>query len=84
MKFKIISKGKEIECDILFTFRDNNNDINYIVYTDGTVDLENELLIYASRYVLENNNYILKDIENEYEWNLVDNMIDLKNKGIDI
>lgn len=83
MNFKIIENDKEINCNILLTFRDDNNDINYIVYTDGTLDDDNEPLIYASRYVLENNSYILKDIENDYEWNLIDNMIDSMYKGND-
>ena len=30
MNFKIYQDGKEITCDIILTFRDNNNDINYI------------------------------------------------------
>ena len=81
--FKVLSNGKEINCNVLLTFRDDNNDINYIVYTDGTLDEDNEPLIYASRYVLENNSYILKDIENDYEWDLIDNMLDSKYKGID-
>ena len=38
MDFKILDNGKEILCDIVLTFRDDNNDKNYIVYTDGTKD----------------------------------------------
>ena len=78
MNFKILEDGKEITCEIVLTFRDDNNDINYIVYTDGTTDEEGELEIYASRYVLEEGNFILKDIENEYEWDLIDNMLESK------
>lgn len=83
MNFKIIEDGKEIVCDIVITFRDDNNDINYIVYTDGTKDEDGELEIYASRYILENNDYILKEIENEYEWDLIDNMLESKYKEIE-
>lgn len=82
MNFKIIENDKEIKCDIVLTFRDDNNDINYIVYTDGTKDANNELEIYASRYILENGEFILKDIESDYEWNLVDNMLDSKYKKL--
>jgi uncharacterized protein YrzB (UPF0473 family) len=85
MEFTIIDKDeKEIKCEIVFTFRDNNNDINYIVYTDGTKNKLGEEEIYASRYVVENGNYILKDIENDYEWNLIDNMIESKFNEVDI
>jgi len=76
MDFTIIDKdGIEIKCEILFTFKDDSNDINYIVYIDGTKNELGEDEIYASRYVLEDNNYVLKDIKNDYEWNLIDNMI---------
>ncbi|MBE6139576.1 MAG: DUF1292 domain-containing protein [Firmicutes bacterium] len=83
MNFKIIENGKEIVCDIVLTFRDDNNDINYIVYTDGTKDETGELEIYASRYVIDNNQYVLKGIENDYEWNLIDNMLEAKYKEIE-
>ena len=76
MKFKIIEDNNEIICDIVMNFRDDNNDINYIVYTDGTKDSDGELEIYASRYIIENNNYILNPIENDYEWDLIDNMLE--------
>ena len=80
MNFKILEDGKEIICDIMLTFRDDNNDINYIIYTDGTKDEEGDLEIYASRYVIENGDYILKEIENDYEWDLIDNMLEAKYK----
>ena len=80
MKFKIIDSGKEISCDIIMTFKDEGNNISYIVYTDGTKDKDGDLEIYASRYVIENGDYILNPIENEYEWNLVDNVLESKSK----
>ena len=80
MDFKVFDGEKEIICDVLLTFKDNNNDINYIVYTDGTKDENEELEIYASRYILENDKIILKDIENDYEWDLIDNMLESKYK----
>lgn len=83
MSFKIYQDGKEITCDILLTFRDENNNINYIVYTDGTKDDEDDLEVYASRYVIKDNNFYLEPIEYESEWNLIDNMLEAKYKGID-
>lgn len=79
MNFKVMDGNKEVVCNILFTFKDENNNINYIVYTDGTKDLDDNLEIYASRYVLKDNNYYLEAIENEYEWNLIDNMLEINN-----
>ena len=83
MKFKVIENGKEIDCEIVLTFRDENNDINYIVYTDGTKDNNGELDLFASRYSKNGEDFILEAIENDYEWNLVDNMIESKFKGND-
>ena len=81
MGFKVIENGKEVECEIITIFRDDNNDINYIVYTDGTKDANNELEVFASRYVEEDNNYILQAIETESEWNFIDNMLEAKFRG---
>ena len=80
MNFKIFENGKEINCDVLLTFRDDNNDINYIVYTDGTKDNDGEYEIYASRYNLRGKDFYLEEIKNEYEWNLIDNMLEAKYK----
>jgi len=85
MEFTIINKdGTKINCEIVFTFKDNNNDISYIVYTDGTKNEVGDEEIYASRYVIENGNYVLKDIENDYEWNLIDNMIESRFNEVDV
>jgi len=84
MKFNVIdNNGKQIDCDVIFTFKDDSNNISYIVYTDGTHDESGDLKIYSSRYVLENGNYILKAIENDYEWNMIDNMIEARFNEVD-
>ena len=82
MNFKIMENGKEIECNIVLTFRDDNNDINYIVYTDGTKDEDGELEIYASRYKMVDGSFVLEEIANDYEWDLIDNMLEAKYKEI--
>lgn len=75
MNFKIIEDGKEITCNIIKTFRDEGNDINYIIYTDGTKNEDGVELTYASRYIKEGNNFILKDIEKDSEYDLIDNIL---------
>ena len=42
MNFKVIDDGKEIECNILFTFKDETSSINYVIYTDGIMDKNGE------------------------------------------
>lgn len=83
MNFKVFEDGKEINCEILLTFKDDNNDINYIVYTDGTEDINGELEVYASRYTKKSEDYLLEPIQNDSEWDLIDNMLELKYKGND-
>ncbi len=78
MDFEIIQNSQKITCQTLFTFKDEAKNINYIVYTDGSKNDDDNLKIYASRYVLENNNIVLKEIENDSEWDMIDEMISIK------
>lgn len=74
MDFKIVDEsGKSVDCELLYTFINNN--INYILYTDGTMDEDNKLEVYASRYEIVDNNYVLKAIEEDSEWDLVDEIL---------
>lgn len=81
MEFKIIDNGKEIVCNIIKLFRDESNDINYVIYTDGSVDSDEKLCIYSSRYIFDNGEFVLLPIENDFEWNLIDNILESINKG---
>ena len=41
MTFKAVNnEGKEVECEVLFTFESDETKKNYIVYTDNTMDDE--------------------------------------------
>jgi len=51
MTFKVTDEeGKEIECEVLFTFESDETKKNYIVYTDNTLDDEGNTKVYASIY----------------------------------
>lgn len=84
MKFSIMKDNQIVECDIVFTFQDEANGRSYIVYTDGTKDKDGIEEIYSSRYTKENGTYVLEDIESDYEWNLIDNMLSSKLSEVDI
>ena len=44
MTFKVINdEGKEIECEVLFTFESDETKKNYIVYTDNNKQPEDVL-----------------------------------------
>ncbi len=70
MKFDIFNEhGIKVSCKMLFCFKNNN--ISYIVYTNGH-RTGGKLDIYASRYMIANGSYVLSNIENDYEWDAVD------------
>ena len=73
MNFKILDQnGTEVVCDIVAIFQDEKTNIDYIIYTDGTKGASGKLEVYASRYKKENKTMILEDIENDSEWDLID------------
>ena len=64
--------GKEIDCDVLFTFDSNETGNSYIAYTDNSEDDEGNLKIYASIYDKNDPKSILKPIETEKEWKVIE------------
>ncbi len=76
MKFKVIDdKGKEIECEVLFTFESDETKNNYIVYTDNTTDEQGNTKVYASIYTPGEEDLNLKPIETEKEWKIIETIL---------
>ena len=76
MKFKVIDdNGKEIECEVLFTFESDETKKNYIVYTDNTTDNDGNTKVYASIYTPNEENLNLKPIETEKEWKIIETIL---------
>ncbi len=76
MKFKVIDdKGKEIECEVLFTFESDETGKNYIVYTDNTTDEQGNTKVYASIYTPNEENLNLTAIETEKEWKIIETIL---------
>ena len=72
---KIIIKNEnneEIECDVLFTFDNNETEKSYIVYTDNTKDELGNIKVYANTYNDNDEEGILGNIETEEEWNIIE------------
>ena len=72
---KIIVKnaeGKDIECDILFTFDSDTTNKSYIVYTDNTKDDLGNIKVYANTYNSDEDNGELGIIETEEEWAVIE------------
>ena len=77
MDFKIVDEnGKIIDCEILYTFKNPDSNIDYVLYTDGTMGEDGKLDVYASRYDFVDNSYVLKAIEDDSEWDLIDEVLE--------
>ncbi|NLL02246.1 MAG: DUF1292 domain-containing protein [Mollicutes bacterium] len=75
-KFTITNnEGKEIECDILFTFDNNETKKSYIIFTDNTLDENNNIKVYANTYDPEGKSLDLGPIETEKEWQLIEGIL---------
>ena len=76
MTFKVINdEGKEIECEVLFTFESDETKKNYIVYTDNTKDESGNTKVYASIYNPNEESTTLQPIETEKEWKIIETIL---------
>ena len=82
--FTIVNdEGKEIECEILFTFDSDETKKSYIVYTDNTLDEEGSTKVYASVYDPTGQNPALMPVETEKEWLVIENILSTVQEKID-
>lgn len=73
MTFTVINgEGKEVGCEVLFTFESEENGKNYIVYTDNTLDEEGNTKVFASIYDPDSDESKLLPIETEKEWKIIE------------
>ena len=68
--------GKEVTCEVLFTFDSEETKKNYIVYTDNTTDDEGNTRVYASIFEPNSQNTELKPIESEREWKIIETILE--------
>ncbi len=77
MTFKVFDdNGKEIECEVLFTFESDETNKNYMVYTDNTTDEEGNTKVYASIYDPNATETKLIPIETEKEWKIIETILE--------
>ena len=77
MKFKVVNEeGKEVECEVLFTFDSEETKKTYIVYTDNSVDAEGNTRVYASTYNPEKDETKLLPIETDKEWKIIETVLE--------
>jgi len=77
MTFKVFDdNGKEIECEVLFTFESEETKKNYMVYTDNTKDEEGNTKVYAAIYNPDEDETKLSPIESDHEWAIIEKILD--------
>ena len=75
--FKVLdTEGKEVECEVLFTFDSEETNKSYIVYTDNTTDDKGNVKVYASVYKPEDENTELLPIETDREWKIIETILE--------
>ena len=75
--FKVIDNdGKEVICEVLFTFESDETNKNYIVYTDNSLDDDGNVKVYASIYEPDKESTELIPIETEREWKIIETILD--------
>lgn len=76
IKFTVLNEeGREVECEVLFTFESDETGKNYIVYTDNTTDEEGFTKVFASAYNPDENDRTLLPIETEEEWEMIEHIL---------
>lgn len=68
-------EGKEVKCEVLFTFESEETHKSYIVYTDNSVDVDGSTRVYASTFDPEGNDPALKPIESDKEWKVIETIL---------
>ena len=76
-KFTVIDKnGKEVECEVLFTFDSEETGKNYIVYTDNTKDTNGNIRVFASIYDPSKEDSELMPIKSQKEWKIIETILE--------
>lgn len=74
--FTIVNdEGKEIECEVLFTFDSDETKKSYIVYTDNSKDEVGNTKVYASVFDPTGASSALLPVETDKEWLVIENIL---------
>jgi len=77
VKFKVFDdNGKEVECEVLFTFDSEETNKSYMVYTDNSVDDDGNTRVYASIYNPNQDEIKLEPIETDKEWKIIETILE--------
>ena len=74
--FKVMNnEGKEVTCNVLFTFDSEETNKSYIVYTDNSRDANGNVQVYASIFTPNDPHTKLEPIETEKEWKVIETIL---------
>lgn len=77
VKFKVFDdNGKEVECEVLFTFDSDETGKSYMVYTDNSIDEDGNTRVYASIYNPNQDEIKLEPIESDKEWKIIETILE--------
>jgi uncharacterized protein YrzB (UPF0473 family) len=77
MTFKVFDEeGKEVECEVLFTFESEETKKNYMVYTDNTKDEQGNIKVYAAIYEPDKDETKLEPITSDHEWAIIEKILE--------
>ena len=81
--FKVMNnEGKEVTCNVLFTFDSDETKKSYIVYTDNSKDANGNVQVYASIFNPNDPNTKLEPIETEKEWKVIETILSTIQEGV--
>lgn len=76
-KFVVLDdKGKEVECEPLFTFESEETKKQYVVYTDNSKDSEGNVRVFASIYKVTDKGGQLLPIKSDKEWKVIETILE--------
>ena len=67
--------GHKQEYDVILTFKNENNDKNYVIYTNNKYDNNNKLMIFAAEYNPDTLEFIATPSSKE-EWNEIEKLLE--------
>lgn len=74
-KITLEKDGKEIECDILFTFDSDDTKKSYVGYTDNKIASNGRKTIYVSSYDPSKETIELEDITDKKELEMIQDVL---------
>lgn len=80
-KITLNKNGKDVLCDILFTFDCEDTMKSYIGYTDNEIASNGRKNIYISSYSPLNGDYKLNDITDQKEFDMILEVLENIGKG---